>query len=253
MPYELRSLDPEERILLHGEAGAGRRRSLLASALVILVMAAFAGGLWLAYRGEGRHGESVPLIRAPKTPLRVRPASPGGLRVRDQNMLIFGEKKPKIERLLPAPEEPLPRPSAPAAAAPAPSGSSPALPAAPVPVPAAPLLAAPAQTPKTVPAPQKAAVQTPSPTPTPGRTEPAATRIQLGSLKNEAAARAEWERLKRADPQLLGPLSAVFPRISLAGKGVFYRIEAGPFASPSQALRVCGELKRRAIGCLLVR
>lgn len=226
-PYDFGPLDPKERILPHSEEEGADRRPLLASALVILVMALFAGGLWLAYHAA--HGQSegkVPLIRAERTPIKVRPSSPGGLRIPDRNMLIYGEKEPKIERLLPGPEEPLPRPVA------KPS---------PTPVRAAPVT--PAEQKKLVPS-------SAAPRPRPDEAE---ARIQLGALRSEVAARAEWQRLRRAEPEILGHLSVETVRSDLGEKGVFYRIEAGPFASSAEASKICRELKRHKIACLLVR
>ncbi len=256
MSYQFGSVDPGERIAPSGQEEGPGRRPLLASALVILVMAVFAGGLWFAYHaGERRGSTEVPLIRAERTPIKVRPSSPGGLKIPDQNMLIYNEREPRIEQLLPGPERPLPRPVAePPAAAPKPAATPRAVPASPNP--AATLSPAP-------PAPQpKTAEPSPRTTPAPLAAPPAArstpavhegTRIQLGALKSKAAARAEWELLKRANPQILGRLSAQTVRADLGGKGVFYRVEAGPFASPAEAAKICGRLKRRKIACFPVQ
>ncbi|HJU18802.1 MAG TPA: hypothetical protein VJ770_20305, partial [Stellaceae bacterium] len=68
MSYPLGSVDPNERA-----AGIGAPqvrllpRGLLPSALVLLVMTAFAGGVWFAHTLSHRHGgaaQDAPLIRA---------------------------------------------------------------------------------------------------------------------------------------------------------------------------------------------
>jgi sporulation related protein len=74
--------------------------------------------------------------------------------------------------------------------------------------------------------------------------------LQLGSLRTEEAARHEWERVKRANSNLLGSLSAAPIRTDLGDRGVFYRIQTGPTAD---ADRICAELKQRKIGCIIAR
>jgi cell division septation protein DedD len=92
----------------------------------------------------------------------------------------------------------------------------------------------------------------------PGVSKPAAakgagTRLQLGSLRSEEAARQEWERIKHKNADLLGSLSASPIRADLGEKGIYYRIQAGPVADPASAERICGELKQRSIGCIIAR
>ena len=82
---------------------------------------------------------------------------------------------------------------------------------------------------------------------------PAASQVQLASVRSPEAAREEWDRLKRENPDLLGKLTAIPVRADLGDKGVYYRIQAGPFADAAAAERICGELKRRNIGCILAR
>jgi hypothetical protein len=76
------------------------------------------------------------------------------------------------------------------------------------------------------------------------------TRIQLGSVRSEEAARQEWERIKRANTDLLANASATPTRADLGEKGVYYRIQTGPLAD---ADRICSELKRRNVGCIIAR
>ena len=67
------------------------------------------------------------------------------------------------------------------------------------------------------------------------------------------AARDEWTRLKQENADLLGKLSGVAVRTDLGDKGVYYRIQAGSFGDAAAAERLCGELKRRNLGCILAR
>src|SRR5207253_6190299 len=122
--------------------------------LSVLAMALFAGGLWFAYVQGTRHpavtapGDAVPLIRADERPTKIKPDQPGGMTIPDQNVSLYNEKPggAVVEKLLPAPEQPMPRPAPPPPAPPAPR-EAPAGVGGPAPTVAAP--AKPAAQPKT--------------------------------------------------------------------------------------------------------
>ena len=231
-------------------------------------MGLFAGGLWFAYSEGARHsrgpvaGNDVPLIRADPRPTRVKPEEPGGMQIPDRDKLIYtqtrsAQTRPVVEHLLPPPEKPMPRPTAPPSAAPAApppapvAEAPPAAISAPAPPPAKPQQQAAAAVEKTPPGSAKPAASSP-----PGRvTAPSAggTRIQLGSVRSEEQARQEWDRIKRKNADLLGGLAATPIRADLGEKGVYWRILAGPVGDPAKAEHLCGELRERSIGCLLVR
>jgi cell division septation protein DedD len=251
-------------------------RHLLRPILVVLVMALFAGGLWYAYdRARNRAPGDVPLIRADITATKTRPEQPGGMAVPDQDKLVYnqGRGQPQVEKLLPPPEAPLPRPVAVAEPAPArpvvESAPAPAnLPADGTAAPIAPVVAPP---PTTAAVPSPAAAQ-PSTAPPPGPTSahPAVAalppprapaivsvgggfRLQLGALRSEDEAKNEWSRIKQANKDLLGAYGAAWPRVDLGDRGIYYRLQAGPVSDGAAAERICGELKRRNVGCILVR
>jgi hypothetical protein len=171
------------------------------------------------------------------------------MEVPDRDKLIYTQKRATVEHLLPPPEKPMPRPTAPSAAAPfgaAPSGA-----------PQPQLVTAAAGVAK--PAPSAQSQQPAGKPPAMAGSAPAAvakpqqtggTRIQLASVRSEEAARQEWDRIKRANPDLLGSFSAIPVRADLGEKGVYYRLQTAPIAD---AERVCGELKRRNIGCIIAR
>ena len=233
----------------------------------LFTMALFAGGLWFAYVEGTRHpsasassapGAAMPLIRADQQPSKVRPEQPGGMKIPDQDVTVYNEKPggPAVEKLLPEPEQPMPRP-APAATGPA--ASPPAAPAASAPPAANPQAPAAAAAPPaakaaprpTLPSPRAQTATTASPHAASAKGKP--IRVQLASLRDPGAARAEWARLKREQPDLLGKLTAVAVRADLGDKGTFYRIEAGSFRDAAAAERLCGELKRHKLACSLVR
>lgn len=234
-------------------------RRLPAIVLAVLAMAVFAGGLWFAYE-QGRHHAAtgsassggVPLLRADSGPTKVKPEQPGGMQIPDQNVAIYNEKPggPAVENLLPPPEQPMPRP----VPEPPPPPAAAAAPAAPV-VAAPPTVAA-APPPPAQAMPEAAAAK---PAPHPKSEAPPAhaaktgpVRVQLASLRSVDAARAEWARLKHDYADLLGSMTAVAVRADLGDKGIYYRVEAGPLDAAA-AERLCGELRRRKLGCALAR
>src|SRR5579883_3447387 len=238
MSYHLGSVDPDERAGGFGASpGGGIRpvmRVLLSSALVLLVMAAFAGGVWFAHVSGGRRGGDgsgdIPLLRADPHPFKVKPAAPGGMVIPDQNMLVYGERHDTVEHLLPPPEAPMPRP---------------APPPPPAPPRAAPAPQAPAAAPAAVPA---AAAK-----PAAATAQGGGVRLQLGAVRSPQEARREWQRLKHDNADLLGDVAGFAVRADLGAKGIYYRIETAPFADPAAAARVCAALKRRGSECILER
>ena len=149
MAYDLGQIDPEERTDLYAdpreEDYAPRPRRLLRVVVALAVMGAFAGGLWFAYN-EGMHrvgsaagSTAIPLIRADTSPMRVKPENPGGMRIPDRDMLIYGQQRPQVEHLLPPPEQPMARPAPPPpppalpAPSPQPAQASAAMPPPPAP------------------------------------------------------------------------------------------------------------------------
>jgi SPOR domain len=253
MSYPLGSVDTGEEAEFYSRTGERQPRSRFGQvAMVLAVLAAialFAGGLWFAYVLGTRHmtvssnGEEVPLIRADERPAKVKPQNPGGMEIPDRDKLIYTQKRAGIEHLLPPPEKPMPRPTTSSVAA-----QSEAAP------PTAAALALPAGGAAALAKPQQIAAKPPGNAP-PASVESSqaktgAARIQLGSVRSEAAARQEWDRLKRTNADLLGSLSAVPVRADLGEKGIFYRILTGPIAD---ADRVCRELNHRNVGCILAR
>lgn len=257
MAYQLGSVDSDGGAELYADPrereARPRFRGLVVSLVALVVIGVFAGGLWFAYQQGLRHGGSstgvadIPLIRADERPTKVKPENPGGMEVPDRDKLIYTQKRATVEHLLPPPEKPMPRPTAPSAVAP--SGS-----------PQPPLMTAAGGA--SNPGPQPHSQQPTGKLPAnagsaaPTAAKPAAAqqtggaRIQLASVRSEEAARQEWDRIRRANPDLLGSASANFVRADLGDKGVFYRLQTAPIAD---AERVCGELKRRNIGCIIAR
>jgi hypothetical protein len=265
MAYQFRSAEFERRPELLGERREGEGpppQRFLTVAAALGVMVVFAAGLWFAYYASTRRAalgdaSDVPLIRADRRPMMVRPAEPGGLKIPDRNMLIYDPSRPMAERLLPLPEQPMVRPvrgaaGQPSAAPPqgAPhSGSAASLVA--TLVPAAASAGNAAGRPNEAPASSAAAIKPSAamsgvPLATTGY-----VRLQLGSVRSESAAHLEWRRIRVKNADLLGGFSAHAVRADLGKKGTYYRIETGPIGDLA-AVRICGELRQRKIGCTIV-
>lgn len=252
----------EERPGQYQQEYPRRDRRLPAILLTVAVMALFAGGLWFAYVQGTKHApvataqrDGVPLLRADDRPIKVKPEQPGGMKVPDQNVSLYNDKPAgtQVEKLLPQPEQPMARP------APMPEPAPPAAAAAPV-VPPAPATAAVKPTAKTAAEPKPSAPPKPAATaaknPAPAVAERAGNgriEVRLASVRTPESAREEWARLKRENADLLGNLRANAVPVDLGEKGLYYRIQAGPFADAAAAGRLCAELKKRNHGCILAR
>jgi hypothetical protein len=221
----------------------------------------------------------IPVIEADARPVKIRPDDRGGLRVPNQDEIIFerrgaGAGFDASGRLAPAAEAPnldalraatAPPPAAPQVAQTVPPAAPEA--AAPVQAPAAAPVApaAPAQSapPAQATAQQpRAAMPVPSapsgPAPVPAAPAPAAPRaasgsvaVQLGALDSEAGARAEWERLGRRAPELLNGRLPQVTRFERPDKPTMWRLRTGGFSAEA-ARDFCAEVKAKGGACAVI-
>jgi cell division septation protein DedD len=256
--YDLADEDPEEE----------RSRAPLLVVIALVVLAAFAGIVWLAYNQgveRGRQGASL-VITAPEGPVRVAPpeAAPApftGLNV--YNEPVSPEQEAKASTLAPqtppapteAPQIRLSQAPPPAPAAPVPA---PARPAAAAPPPAQPAAAArtaatPAPAAATVQTAQAARPATPAPAAATAGTSRAlsgAAVLQLGAFESQELANGAWASL-RARFNTLGQLAPDIQRADLGAKGIVYRLRAGPFADRTAAVDACTQLKAAGGNCFV--
>ncbi|MDE3060269.1 MAG: SPOR domain-containing protein [Pseudomonadota bacterium] len=98
---------------------AEERRSVsrwLPMAVVVGTMAGFIGLAWYAYHAgsEAVKEDDLLVVEADKAPIREKPLNPGGMQFPNQDKTIFdtfsngAATPPKVERVLPPPEEPAP-------------------------------------------------------------------------------------------------------------------------------------------------
>lgn len=78
-------------------------------------------------------------------------------------------------------------------------------------------------------------------------------RIRLASYRRAGGPEHGWRALAKAHRDLLGALRPITYSVDLgAGKGVFYRLEAGPFRDRAEAAALCNALAERKVECLVV-
>lgn len=226
---------PSYRLRAERDAGGSSSRRMIAIGGGLLAVLGIGALVMWGLAREG--GSGVPLVEADPRPVRVRPTDPGGLRVQNQNELIFDrDRRPANTTARLAPEAEGPRLDAlrqQVAPPPAPV-------AAPTPAPAT--VAAPAAAPAT-----PAAARTPPPANT-GRIQ-----VQIGALPTEEAARAEWERLARRAPELLGDRRPSVARFEREGQIPLFRLRTGMFADADAARSFCESLRSKGGNCTVLR
>ena len=222
--------------------------SVLAAGAVIAAL------VWGFSRGSSRN---APLIEADARPIKIRPDNPGGLRVPNQDELIFDRnrgarpappgglapeaERPRVDQLRAQLAERAAQEAARNAPPPSPEPAQAAAPAAP----SAPATASALNAPS-LPAPVPANAERFAPVAN-GRVQ-----VQLGALPSEAAARGEWERLQKRVPELLGNRRVSLAPFDREGQTTLYRIRTGGFADAATARAFCEEMKTRSIPCMVI-
>ena len=77
--------------------------------------------------------------------------------------------------------------------------------------------------------------------------------IQLGAYEALSGAESDWRRLSKRFPEILGGLQPSFTSADLGSRGVFQRLQAGPFADQSAAKAACEALIAAQQKCLVTR
>lgn len=77
-------------------------------------------------------------------------------------------------------------------------------------------------------------------------------RIQLAAVKNADEATPEWDRLKKALADPLDGLVLTVESVDLGTKGIYHRIQAGPFPDKAAAAAKCDVIKQMKHDCLVV-
>jgi cell division septation protein DedD len=263
-------------------------RRVLTVMVALAALGGFAAVVVYSY-GTGTPGDTgkrAPVITAQEGPVKVRPKDPGGMVVPNRDKRIYGrlnaaEEAAVAERLLPPPETAVSKPpkddragdvakmaekemekTARRLSAIAPSSGkasrSVEIPPPPPAVASLPTKMVEKQPARTVP--KKGAKMAATETrkmaklaPKPAAKSGSPYRIQIASLRSQADAKKAWGRLTKKHKDLFGTLKSKIVRVDLKGKGTFYRLQAGPLGDQSSARAFCSKLKKRKIGCLVVK
>ncbi len=228
---------PEYRPTRDYDGGDSSMRNLALAAVAIAAIVM--GGVWALQR---HHHAGVPVIEADSTPLRIKPANPGGMQIAGVDDAAPPDGTgAEADSLAPPPETPAPQAlqrQAQAGAA-LPAVTAPPVPAAPPP----PRVAPPAEAP--LPVPRAAA---PAETPAPVRA--GGTQVQLAALDSEAAADAAWAQMAHRLPDLLFGHRPEVTRFERDGH-VFWRLRTGGFEDIAAATAFCAKLRAHGAGCAI--
>ena len=77
-------------------------------------------------------------------------------------------------------------------------------------------------------------------------------RIQLAAVKTPEEAQKEWNRLQHTLGDAVSGLSLTVEGVDLGAKGIFQRIQAGPFSDKAAAAAKCEAIKALKQDCLVV-
>lgn len=111
---------------------------------------------------------------------------------------------------------------------------------------------APAPTPVTEPAMSEPAAIETAPEPEPITESTAGFRIQLASVQKQSEVDGEWARLKKRIGTPLDGLQLHVEQADLGTKGIYHRLQVGPFATRAAAVAACQSVKAAGGDCLVV-
>lgn len=256
----------------------------LSIGFVLVALGGFVGLAWYAYKSgmQPVSEEDIPLIATDDLPFKEKPKDPGGLQFEHQDKSVYNQlaagnapERPMAERLLPPPEKPVERPAAEIAApesfqkeqvkempvetvAAAPQVVEKAQPVTPVQTsktaPAKPLEKVEAVQVDEKPVAEKPIAQKTESKPVEAKSGAASGKYmaQLGAFSSEKDAEAAWAKVKAAHGSMFPTKTHSIQRADLGNKGVFHRLQMGPFESEEAARKVCAYLQQNKQGCFIV-
>lgn len=79
-------------------------------------------------------------------------------------------------------------------------------------------------------------------------------RIQVFSMRSSEDAASSWALLRSDNKDLLKDLMLYIQRVDLgADRGIYFRVQAGPFVDQAAAEALCAKLRERSVSCLVVK
>jgi cell division septation protein DedD len=240
------------------EVEEARARLPLLIVIALLVLASFAGVVWLAYNQglERGMGGTPTVISAPDLPIRTLPPEDGaevgltGLKIYNDPVPADEEAETSTLAQLPPTDAPMPDPlPAPAVQETAVQQTAAVAPVPPPPVETAPAAVQPAPV---APAPQVAAPPPAAPpAPTVASAVSGGALLQVGAYPSEELAQEAWQNFRAQFPGVATGLSSDIQRADLGERGIWYRVRVGPFADESSAVTACDRLKADGGNCFV--
>ena len=234
---------------------------------VFLVAVAITGTAFYVYNSyqDKPEGEVI-VISADDNEIKVKPADPGGMVVDNMDKVVYDtingtvtEEYEKNTKLLPVAEEPIDRKELEANQEPAP----PQIVVEQVIINNAPEIIvnetvevieeAPIETeakPEYI-APVKKEVSSKVTKATPKQEK--FYKVQVASFRSKLDAEKEWANLSKRFPKLIGKYNNYIIAKNIEGKGVFHRLQIGPFNSENEASSTCKSLKESGVNCFIVK
>ncbi len=262
-----------------GDLGGTSGISKIIPAVVLLsTITGFVALSWYAYHA-GRQSikeDDLLVSEAEKTPIKEKPTDPGGIKFPNQDKTIFetfsnNRQQPKVERVLPTPEEPITKTKeleAMAAKEPEKAETPAEKTEAPAEKTEAPakepkitfndnVPATPAKKPEKAEKTEKIKVEEKKPEPAKeGKAKNSdseksdGTKIQLGAYGSEKEAQENWKKIQ-SNFSVLSDKSPIIVRAEVKGKGVFYRLRVAA-ADKAEAKSLCSTLSEDDQACILV-
>jgi cell division protein FtsN len=246
--------------------------------LALLVLAMFAGVVWLAYtQGVARGRTETPVLTAQNGPARVAPQNPGGAEEPYKGFKIYEQPAPPDDDaaatttpavaaalatrpvVAPPPKPvtaaaPLTPPPAlkMATAIPEPAKTAPVTARTPAPVVVKKALPQSAPVARATAPPRSLAPPALKPAPVPAPTAASGSyALQIGAYKSQAEADAAWKTYKTRHGALLAGANDDVQQADLGEKGIWYRLRITGFPSKDVASAMCDRLKADGGGCFL--
>jgi len=262
---QFRAVPPEE------EKESKRLLWIVLGLCVLIVVGTVAA---LLYRLPDMEEEEIVVIAPTPDPVKVLPENPGGLNIPDKDKVVYervvaAETQPAIENVLPEPEQPL----LPLEMIEPEDREDPDL--------TIPLIeevtdqgaimpqkgeeepqetTEPAKSIEVGPAPEEASAPqikqepvSPEPSQKPAKAAAVVWRAQLLSSSSKEKVESSWKEISKKNASLLSDMPYQIISATISGKGTFWRLQVGEFATKEMALNLCSKLKKKKQDCIPVK
>ena len=78
-------------------------------------------------------------------------------------------------------------------------------------------------------------------------------RAQLLSSSNKSKVESAWKDISKKHKALLSDMPYQIASVKISGKGTFYRLQVGSFATKEQVVNLCAKLKKKKLDCIPVK